>query len=495
MKTDAEVRLLRRKLMDGKTLEAAAAAASMSEETARKWRAGPMPSEAKKPRQWRTREDAFADVWANEIEPLLEADEDGTLEAQAVFAELQRRHPERFVDGQLRTLQRRFRDWRALQGPDKPVVFPQAHPPGREAAFDFTHATELGVTILGVAFRHLLFVFRLSASGWTWIEVAFGETYEALLSGLQGALWALEGVPKVVRHDNLSAATHELRKSGGRSLTKRFADVLAHYDLESTRIRPGESHENGGAERNNDLVKGALRQALKLRGSTDFESIDAYLAFARDVVDKTLNQRAAARLAEERPHLRPLPAALVPCYTTSTPTVRSWSTIRVASRNYSVPSRLIGHEVEARLHPNVVEVLYKDQLVETMPRLRGERTAHIDYRHIIWSLVRKPGAFARYKFREELFPTLTFRRAYDALVAARGGRADIEYVRIVHLAASTMEATVERALNALLTRGEPFDYAAVKVIAKPEDTPVPQLSIGTPNLADYDALLMAGGAS
>jgi len=481
--------------MESKTLEAAAAAAGMSEETARKYREGPMPSETKKPRDWRTRKDAFADIWEDDIEPLLKADEDGTLEAQAVFAELQRRHPGRFVEGQLRTLQRQFRDWRALYGPDKTVMFPQSHPPGREAAFDFTHATELGVTLLGVALRHLLFVFRLSASGWTWIEVAFGETYEALLSGLQGALWTLEGVPEVVRHDNLSAATRELKKGSGRSLTKRFADVLEHYDLDSTRINPGESHENGGAEKNNDLVKSALRQALKLRGSSDFESIDAYLAFAREIVDRTINQRVAARFAEERPHLRPLPAAPLPCYTTSTPTVRSWSTIRVAGRNYSVPSRLIGHEVNARLHPNVVEVLYKGKLIETMPRLRGEHTAYIDYRHIIWSLMRKPGAFARYKFREELFPTLTFRRAYDALVAARGGRADIEYVRILHLAASTMEATVERAIETLFTRGEPFDYAAVKAIANPEETPVPRLSIGSPNLADYDALLMAGGLS
>jgi hypothetical protein len=481
--------------MESKTLEAAAAAAGMSEETARKYREGPMPSETKKPRDWRTRKDAFADIWEDDIEPLLKADEDGTLEAQAVFAELQRRHPGRFVEGQLRTLQRQFRDWRALYGPAKTVMFPQSHPPGREAAFDFTHATELGVTLLGVALRHLLFVFRLSASGWTWIEVAFGETYEALLSGLQGALWTLEGVPEVVRHDNLSAATRELKKGSGRSLTKRFADVLDHYDLDSTRINPGESHENGGAEKNNDLVKSALRQALKLRGSSDFESIDAYLAFAREVVDRTINQRVAARFAEERPHLRPLPAAPLPCYTTSTPTVRSWSTIRVAGRNYSVPSRLIGHEVDARLHPNVVCVRYKGKLIETMPRLRGEHTAYIDYRHIIWSLMRKPGAFARYKFREELFPTLTFRRAYDALVAARGGRADIEYVRILHLAASTMEVTVERALETLFTRGEPFDYAAVKAIANPEETPVPRLSIGSPNLADYDALLMAGGLS
>jgi hypothetical protein len=169
------------------------------------------------------------------------------------------------------------------------------------------------------------------------------------------------------------------------------------------------------------------------------------------------------------------------------------TTIRVAGRTYSVPSRLIGEVVEARQHPDVVEVYYRGKLVETMPRLRGEREARIDYRHVIWSLVRKPGAFARYRYREELFPSLAFRRAYDALKAGRGDRADVEYVRILHLAASTMEATVETALERLLAEGAPLDYATVKAIANPERPSVPTLAIPSPDLAVYDGLL-AGGA-
>jgi hypothetical protein len=172
--------------------------------------------------------------------------------------------------------------------------------------------------------------------------------------------------------------------------------------------------------------------------------------------------------------------------------VRRWSTIRVGGKTYSVPSRLIGHEVEARQHPDVVEVYYRGRLVETMPRIRGEGEARIDYRHVIWSLVRKPGAFARYRYREELFPTLVFRRAYDALQAARGDRADVEYVRTLHLAASTLEANVERALVTLLERGEPFDYAAVKALASPEQPRVPVVAIPAVDLGAYDQLL--GGA-
>jgi len=197
-------------------------------------------------------------------------------------------------------------------------------------------------------------------------------------------------------------------------------------------------------------------------------------------------------LALERKHLRALPAARVPDYTTYQATVRRWSTIRVGGRAYSVPSRLIGHEVEARQYANEVVVYYAGRLVETMPRLRGDQDVRIDYRHIIWSLVRKPGAFARYRFREELFPSMTFRRAYDQLRRWRGERADIEYVRILHLAASTLETRVERSLAELLAGGESFDYAAVKALAHPEAAEVPVVSIPEPDLAEYDRFL--GGA-
>jgi hypothetical protein len=206
------------------------------------------------------------------------------------------------------------------------------------------------------------------------------------------------------------------------------------------------------------------------------------------------NRRIEAKVATERPLLAPLPSGRVPDYTKFQAHVARWSTMQVGGRIYSVPSRLIGHRVEARQHPDVIEVYYRGQLVETMPRLRGEGESHVDYRHVIWSLVRKPGAFARYRYREELFPTATFRRAYDRLRTSRGDRADVEYVRILHLAASTMEATVEAALVELLARDQPFDYAAVRGLANPERPVVPEIAMSAPDLGVYDRLL-AGGLS
>ena len=107
-----------------------------------------------------------------------------------------------------------------------------------------------------------------------------------------------------------------------------------------------------------------------------------------------------------------------------------------------MPSRLIGREVQIRLYAGHLEVYYKGTFVERMERVRSEREARVDYRHVIGSLVRKPGAFASYRFREQMFPSMTFRLAYDALREWRGERADVEYVRILHLAATTMETTV-----------------------------------------------------
>lgn len=493
MVTDAQVRRLREKRMNGNTLGAAAAAAGMCERTARRWQEGPCPTTTTTARTWRTREDPFGEVWAADVVPRLHADSDGRLQALTLFDWLCERYPGRFQPGQLRTLQRRVSDWRAQHGPDVEAYFEQTAVPGREGALDFTDASDLGVTIQGEPFPHLWFEWVLSFSGWTYIALAASETFEALVAGLQGAVWTLGAVPRVLRHDNLSAATHELKRSGGRQLTVRFKSVLDHYGLQSSRIQPGEAHENGVVEQAHYRTKTAIEQALLLRGHADFSDEASYEAFAREVIERKRNAPAAARLASERPYLRALPPAPVPNYTPFTCIVRRWSTIRVGSRTYSVPSRLLGHTVEARQHPAHVDVFYRRQLIETMPRLRGEADHRIDYRHIIGALVRKPGAFARYRYREELFPSLVFRQAYDALGLTHGERADVEYVRLLHLAATTSESRVAATLTRLLADRDPFDYAIVQALVTPITPTVPLLRIPFPDLTHYDALLVGGG--
>jgi len=195
-------------------------------------------------------------------------------------------------------------------------------------------------------------------------------------------------------------------------------------------------------------------------------------------------------VAEDIEAMRPLVVDRLPEYTELVVPVAATSTIRVKGCGYSVPSRLIGERVRVHLYEHRVEVYYADKLELACDRLRNGAT-RIDYRHVIWSLVRKPGAFARYVYRDELFPTVTFRRAYDAICAGRSGiKADVEYLRVLHLAASTVEADVERALLALLAEGASITADAIKARCAPPPSPaVPALETPTVDLTAYDTLL------
>jgi hypothetical protein len=471
----------------GVPLVTAAVKAGMSERTARKYRGlGKLPSEVGAAHTWRTRADRFEAVWP-EVEVLL--DQDSGLQAKTVFEELRRRHPGRFQAGQLRTLQRRLRDWRAVHGAEKEVYFAQRHRPGEQCQSDFTAMDALGVAIAGEAFPHLLYHFVLTYSNWESVSLCYTETFEALSEGLQGALWRLGGVPFEHRTDNLSAATHELKRSRGRGFTERYRELLGHYGLRGSKNTPRRAHENGDVESAHGGLKNAVDQRLRLRGSREFDSIEAYWGFIEALVTER-NAGRAVHLGEERVVLRPLPVRALPAYRDEEVRVKRWGIIRVVGKPYSLPSRLIGHRVAVRVHANHLEVRYRGALVARPERVRGEALEGIDYRHLAHSLVRKPGAFRRYVYREALFPTLSFRRAYDVLAERSEKWADLEYVRILHLAAMTMECEVEAALSALLEAGEVPEYERVKArVAPSSPLPVPKVHVDTPDLSAYDALL------
>lgn len=476
----------------GLPLSMAAAKAGMSEPTARKYRrAGKLPGELCAAHEWRTRADPFASVWP-EVEALLE--QDGALQARTVFEELNRRYAGRFRPGQLRTLQRRFRHWRALRGAEREVYFAQRHRPGEQGQSDFTDLSALGVTIAGEPFAHLLYHFVLTYSNWESVSLCYSETFEALSEGLQGALWRLGGVPAEHRTDNLSAATHELKKSRGRGFTERYQELLGHYAICPSKNTPGRAHENGDVESAHGGLKNVVDQRLRLRGSRDFASVEAYWGLIEALVEER-NRAREARLAEERAVLRPLPVRALPACRDEEVTVKRWGIIRIASKPYSLPSRLIGHRVQVRSYARHLEVRYRGELVARPERVRGGSLQGIDYRHLVHALVRKPGAFRRYVYREALFPTLSFRRAYDVLAERSEKWADLEYVRILHLAATTMQCRVEAALASLLEAGAVPEYELVKARVQPaEPLPVPEVHVTLPDLKAYDVLLGQGPA-
>jgi len=475
-------------LNEGNPLIRAAVRAGMSEPTARKYaRSGQMPSGTKAPHTWRTRPDPYAEVWP-EIEAWLK--QDGGLEAKTIFMALEERYPKRFAPGQLRTLQRRVHVWRVHSGPPKEVYFEQVHRPGHQGQSDFTNMGGLGIRIAGEPFDHLLYHFVLTYSNWESVMICPSESFESLSAGLQGALWKLGGRPAEHRTDNLSAATHELAESRGRDFTKRYKKLLDHYNLRGSRNFPGRANENGDVESSNGHIKNAIDQRLRLRGSRDFSSRSAYEAFLQECVAER-NGTRKERLLQEREHLQPLPAQALPMYTELFATVSRYSVIKVNTRRYMVPSRLIGRKLAVHLYADILELYYHGVQVAVLPRLVGEAQAHIDYRQIIHSLVRKPGAFRHYAFREGLYPTLEFRRAYDALVAHDDARADFEYVRILHLAAKDGEQLVESALRGLREEGAVPKYEAVRERVRGPRTPtgIPDVRIETPDLSRYDRLL------
>jgi hypothetical protein len=467
-------------------LGTAAEKAGMDEKTARKYRrSGKLPSESRSPHTWRTRSDVFSDVW-QEVQAALEVN--AGLEAKTLFDDLQARYPGRFQDSQLRTLQRRVKVWRAVEGPAKEVFFCQEHKPGELAQSDFTSMNELGITIAGAPFEHLLYHFVLTYSNWEAVTLCFSESFESLSLGVQNALWELGGVPRVHQSDRLSAAVNKVDHP--EEFTRAYAALLKHYGLEGRKGQAGKGNENGDVEQRHYRLKRAVDQALRMRNCRDFQTRAEYMEF----VEKVVRQRNAgrkSRLDEELPALRRLPLVRLDGTKQFEVRVGPGSTIRVQKNVYSVHSRLIGELVTARLFAERVEVWYAQQLVETLPRLRGCRGHRIDYRHVIDWLVRKPGAFANYRYRQELFPTSWFRMAYDSLVKSAGVQADKEYLRILELAAKDGEALVNNILQSyLLTDQTPSakkvaDYVAYELQPEPIAQPViPEVELGC-----YDSLL------
>jgi hypothetical protein len=490
MVTDNQVRRLRKLSNTEKNQEIAASKAGMDTKTARKYLTlDRLPSEMKKQRHWRTRGDPFSEVW-DQVRRQIE--ESPGLEAKTLFEWLQREYPGRYSDGQIRTLQRRIKLWRAIEGPAQEVYFGQKHEPGRLCASDFTHMTELGIMIEGQTFEHLVYHFVLTYSNWETGTICYSESLESLSEGWQNAVWELGAVPGEHRTDSLSSAVNNM--SNLEEFNQRYAGVMKYYGVKPQHTNPASPNENGDAEQSHHRFKRAVEQALLLRGSRDFAAMGEYAQFLKELfVQRNAGRRQ--RLAEELAVMRELPARRMESARREQVKVDSGSLIHVERNAYSVNSRLIGEKVEARVYLNHVEVWYGQKKVEDLPRLRGRSKHRVDYRHIIEWLVRKPGAFENYRYKEDLFPSSRFRMAYDALQETAPGRAVKEYLKILKLAAEEGETAVGEALRELL---EGKTEAAITVESIREllrrldtITPVTVVEVAPVDLASFDELCRA----
>jgi transposase len=473
-------------LQEEQSLLVAADKVGMDRETARKYRsAGKLPSAMRPEHDWRTRADAFAEVWAWVAEQL---SMNPGLEAKTLFEVLQREHPGRFADGQLRTLQRQVKRWRGLEGPGREVFFAQVHHPGRLGASDFSHMSKLGVRIGGRSFEHLIYHFVLSYSNWEAFTLCYSESFESLSQGLQNALWELGGVPQRHRTDCLSAAV--ANTSNREEFTARYRGLLEHYGLEGEKTNPHSGNENGDVEQRHHRFKRAVDQALLLRGSRDFADLASYERFLKGLTEQ-LNRGRQVRLAEELKVLHGLPPVRLEAVKRLEARVDCGSLIHVDRNAYSVNSRLIGQKVEVRLYVQHLEVWYGQKKVEQLPRLRGRNQHRINYRHVIDWLVRKPGAFADYRYQADLFPSSLFRVAYDRLKNRYAGSADKQYLLILELAAKESQSLVEAAIGRLCELDQAVNFEAVEALVQSGQklTAPTAVRVDEMDLSAYDQLL------
>jgi hypothetical protein len=454
-----------------------------------------LPSHQQTPRG-RRRADPLADVWEGEVVAMLEAAPG--VRPVAIFEELCRRHPD-LGAGTRRTLERRIRSWRAVNGPDREVIFRQEHPPGRMGLSDFTEVADLGVTIAGQLLDCRLYHFRLPFSGFEHAHVVLGgESFVALAEGLQNALWALGGVPEQHRSDSLSAAFRNLDADAKADLTKRYEAFCAHYGMIATRNNPGVSHENGSIESSHGHLKSKLVDALLLRGSRDFDDLPGWRGFVDEIVARG-NVRNAKRIDQERMALKELPARKTADYEEVNVEVTSSSAFTPRKVFYSVPSRLIGHRLRVRLYDDRLECFQGSTAVLNLRRGRpepnGKRGHVVDYRHVIHSLRRKPMALLNLVYRDQLFPRRAFASAFEALLAALGERlACRAMVGILALAhESGCEAELALALQAALDDGVLPDLAALIERFRPKEAELPVVVVSLPSLAIYDRIATSVG--
>ena len=487
MVTDEQVRRLRKLSNTEKNQEIAASKAGMDPTTARRYLGlGRLPSEMKQDRRWRTREDPFDEVWSAVQQQIQESP---GLEAKTLFEWLQREYPGRFSDGQIRTLQRRIKQWRVTEGPAQEVYFGQIHVPGRLCASDFTHMTGLEITLDRQTFAHLVYHFVLTYPNWETGTICYSESLESLSEGWQNAVWELGAVTVEHRTDSLTSAVNNM--SHPEEFNRRYDGLMKYYGVKPRHTNPASPNENGDVEQSHHRFKRAVEQALLLRGSRDFGGLAAYGQFLKELIGRR-NAGRRARLAEELAVMRELPARRMETAKRERVTVDSGSLIHVERNVYSVNSRLIGERVEARLYLDHVEVWHGQRKVEDLPRLRGRSKHRVDYRHIIVWLMRKPGAFENYRYQEDLFPTSRFRMAYDALRETAPGRSSKEYLEILKLAAEQGEVQVDEALRVLLDgkTEEAITAAAIGALLATLDTiaPVTMVEVAPVDLADFDQL-------
>lgn len=491
MMTDYQVKCLFKYY--GKTFHIGYSAmkSDMDRKTAAKYiESGSLPSELDKNRDWRTRKDPLSKIWET-AEAFVSDSPD--LEAKALFDHLMEIHPDKLDESHLRTFQRRIKSWRLSKGNNQEVFFDQNRRPGECMELDWTDMNELKIFVAGEIYLHKLIHLVLPFSNYEGVVRCRSESILSIKKILKHFLYAINATPTFLQVDNSSAATHQIKKDAKeRVFNDELVKISEYYGFSLRATNVDSPNENGDVESLNGHLKRRVNQALLIRGSREFNTMEDYDIFLKKIIEKA-NRSRFEKLNEELKVMKAIPKNPLPEYQENYVTVRSGSTVNIKKVTYSVPSRLIDSTLKAKIYENSIELYDGMTCVHRFPRVLGDGRAVINYRHIIHSLIRKPLAFPNYRYKEEMYPSIIFRTAFDKLVAAHGERkAVLDYLRILKLATETMEYEVEAALSLILESAQlKMSYEEVESLLNLEKKSLSDTIVGklVPDLTSYDDLI------
>lgn len=450
-----------------------------------------------KKRSYKTRKSPIDDVWESDLEPMIKKNPE--LQAKSLFLYLQRTYLD--SDGEPiygssieRSLQRKVAKWLALNGNSKEVMFPQSHIPGEQGLSDFTHFKSSSVTINGKFFKHMFYHFRLVYSKWSYLKVIHsGESMQALSEGLQEALFTLGGAPTEHRTDSLSAAFKNLSKEAKDDLTTTYKELCEYYNMSPTRNNRGRGHENGSVESSHRHLKNRIAQELILRGSCDFDSVQEYEQWVHEIV-KSNNKRNCVDLDTEKLALQPLPVRKTADYEVKSATITTMALVKIKSLFYSVPSRLSGHTVTIHVFQNKIDMYLGSTLTYSVDRRYSNKHPSIyviDYKHIIHSLVKKPGAFRKCKYRNDILPSDDYKFIWFYLDKTEAKNVSPKIMlRLLKLSADYCceKEVAEHVIN-LIEQNNPINIEDIESKFNSSSPTLPNTSCEQHNIGDYDFLV------
>ena len=396
---------------------------------------------------------------------------------------------EKGYQGSERTLRRKTKKLRDKLA-QKEVFFQRAPTPGEVIEGDFT---ELHLSIGGVKRVVYLWVSSMPYSNAFFATPFYHQTFECFALGSALAFEEFGGVAKKFRLDNMSPAVTKILKGKERLVTQRYAAFQQHYGFFQDFCNPASGNEKGNVESNNKWLKRKILNSISVN-KLSFKDLNSFQEFVwklcrdhneKDQVQKKFNEEILA----------PLPKSRFGCFSSEVAKVSKYSLFSVgkSGHSYSAPSQLIGLRLEARVYPNKIELIDRDEVVASHKRLYGPRgLASIQIEHVLDGLLRKPGAVNDWKHREVLFKRPVWRKFFEEMKGTGVSNPNKTYLACLKLMAKHGEDNLTVAMEMAMEEGLELNNRSLKDLLEQESFNVYEMKPLEVDLGEYDQLLTGG---